>query len=154
MSYTPLSTGIHVDPSRRLWALVTAQSTYAFGATDDGLLMHLHWGPRLVSLADLPSAILKPERSSQEPALSQATEEYPPFGGLRYGETAAKITFADGTRELDLRFATAEITVRDSLPAIIVALRDAAYPLTVQLCYKVDVENDLIIRSATFASEA
>ncbi len=154
MSYTPLSTGIHVDSSRRLWAMVTAQSTYAFGVTNDGLLMHLHWGPRLVSLADLPSAILKPERSSQEPALSQATEEYPPFGGLRYGETAAKVTFADGTRELDLRFATAEVTERDGLPALIVTLRDAAYPLTVQLCYKVDVENDLIIRSATFASEA
>jgi alpha-galactosidase len=154
MSYTPLSTGIHADPTRRLWALVTAQSTYAFGMTNDGLLMHLYWGPRLVSLADLSPADLKPERSSQEPALAKATEEYPPFGGLRYGETAAKITFADGTRELDLRFAASEITERDGLPAIIVTTRDAAYPLTVQLCYKVDVENDLIIRSATFASEA
>jgi alpha-galactosidase len=154
MSYTPLSTGIHADPSRRLWALVTAQSTYAFGVTDDGLLMHLYWGSRLVSLIDLPSAELKPERSSQEPGLSKATEEYPPFGGLRYGETAAKVTFADGTRELDLRFATAETTERDGLPAIIVTMRDAAYPLTVQLGYKVDVENDLIIRSVTFASEA
>jgi alpha-galactosidase len=154
MSYTPLSTGIHIDPSCRLWTMVTAQSTYAFGVTDDGLLIHLHWGPRLVSLADLPTAVLKPERSSQEPALSQATEEYPPFGGLRYGETAAKVTFADATRELDLRFATAETTVRDGLPALIVTLRDAVYPLTVQLGYKVDVENDLIIRSATFVSAA
>jgi alpha-galactosidase len=154
MSYTSLSTGIHHDPERRLWALVTAQSTYAFGVTDKGLLLNLHWGPRLTSLADLPDPALSRDRSSQEPALTTATEEYPPFGGLRYGETAAKVTFADQTRDLDLRFAAAESGEHHGLPAVIITLRDAVYPLSVELCYKIDVANDLIIRSATFVSEA
>lgn len=154
MAYVSLPTGIHSDPERRLWALVTTHSTYALGVTESGLLLHLHWGPRLVSLSDLPSAQLQRDRSSQEPALSTATEEYPPFGGLRFGETAAKVTFADGTRDLDLRFARAEVLERDGLPTLIITLQDAAYPLTLQLFYKVDAQNDLIIRSATFTSAA
>ncbi len=154
MAYSTLSTGIHHDAERRVWALVTAQSTYGFGITDQGLLLHLHWGARLASLADLPDPVSGWDRSSQEPALTTATEEYPPFGGLRYGETVAKVTFADKTRDLDLRFAGAESGEREGLPAVVITLRDAIYPLTVQLCYKIDVANDLIIRSATFRSEA
>jgi alpha-galactosidase len=122
--------------------------------TDKGLLLHLHWGSRLTSLADLPDPALTRDRSPQEPALTTATEEYPPIGGLRYGETVAKVTFADETRDLDLRFAAAESGERDGLPAVVITLRDAVYPLLVQLCYKIDVANDLIIRSAAFTSEA
>lgn len=150
MSISTLSNGIHHDPERRLWALTTAHSTYALGVTREGYIVHLYWGPRLVSLDDLPDPRIPQDRDSQEPGLSLATEEYPPYGGMRYGELAAQVEFTDGTRDLDLRFTSAEIDTQQTLPHLTINLHDPVYPLTVSLHYRLDPDNDLLRRSATF----
>lgn len=149
-----LQTGIHASPTHRSWALVTEQSTYALGVTDEGYVLNLYWGPRLSRIEDLPVPHLPPERASQGPALTIASEEYPGFGGLRYAELAAVAVFADATRDLDLRYAGAEIGERDGLPTLSLSLQDALYPLRVILHYQVDRENDLIVRSARFVNAA
>jgi alpha-galactosidase len=152
MSSFPLNPGIQYDAERRIWALVTEQSMYAFGVTEENFLLHLHWGGRLHAFSDLPAAMLPPERSSFDPALTMSAEEYPPFGGLHYNELAAMVTFADGTRDLDLRFHAAEMGERNGLPALTVLLQDTIYSLEVRLYYSLDVDNDLIIRSASFSN--
>jgi alpha-galactosidase len=153
---TLLAPGIHIDAARRIWMLVSEYSTYALGVTEEGYILNLHWGPRLAKLEDLTAPSLITNRSSQDPSLTSAPEEYPVFGGLRYGETAAKVEFADGVRDLDLRyekFETQAADERDGLPTLTIALRDTAYPLLVTLRYQLDTANDLVIRSVTFANQ-
>lgn len=152
-SHTSLSSGICMNPAGPLWALVTERCTYALGVTGAGLVVNLHWGARLTAFADL-ALPARFTRSSQDPELSSISEEYPAFGGLRYGELAARVEFADGVRDLDLRYQ--RFTVDESvarLPRLTLYLRDQHYPLTVALCYQVDIEHDLIIRSALFHNE-
>lgn len=155
-SQTLLAPGIHVDAERHIWALVSERSTYALGVTNDGYILNLHWGPRLATLEDLATSSTIVNRSSQDPILTGALEEYPVFGGLRFGETAAKVEFADGVRDLDLRYETFEMQEadeRDGLPSLTVVLRDTVYPLLVTLRYQLDTANDLIVRSVTFANQ-
>jgi len=150
-----LSSGIHTHAVHTSWALITEQSTYALGVTNEGYILNLHWGPRLLTLDDLPVPLLPPDRSSQD-LLANAREEYPGAGGLHYGETAAKVLFADGVRDLDLRYQRFEVEEADAcdgLPVLTLFLRDTVYPLLVTLRYQVDTVNDLIIRSATFTNE-
>lgn len=148
-----LSTGIHYDAERKSWLLITEKSTYALGVTPEGLLLNLYWGPRLVSFADLARPQLARERSSQEPGLNNTLEEYPVFGGLRFGETVAKAAFFDGTRDIDLTFVEAHINEQTTLPELHIQLRDRVYPLLVTLHYQLDIANDLLIRSVSFANQ-
>jgi alpha-galactosidase len=147
-----LSPGIHYRADKRSWMFVTEQSCYALGITTENLVLHLYWGPRLTSFAGLPEPQLPRERASQGPGLTVAAEEYPVFGGLRYDETAAKATFADGTRDLDLYFADFEMIEWAALPELRIQLRDKVYPLHVILRYQVNIANDLIIRSVSFTN--
>src|SRR6185312_670695 len=74
--------------------------------------------------------------------------------GLRYGELAARVEFADGVRDLDLRYQHFELDESDTrLPRLTLYLHDQHYPLTVALRYQVDIERDLIIRSVLFHNE-
>ena len=149
---TVLATGIHRHPTQRSWLLVTEKSTYGLGVTEEGIVLNLYWGARLTSFAGLPAPHVGHGRGSQEPGLTLAPEEYPAFGGLRFGEIAAKATFADQTRDLDLRFADAMIGEQDGLLELRIQLRDAVYPLLVTLIYRLDSANDLIIRAAQFTN--
>lgn len=144
--------GIVSDPKRPLWAVVTERSTYALGVTGEGLVINLHWGSRLATLADLPDPSLPREHSSQDPVLNDTPEEYPAFGGLRYNELAARAVFSDGVRDLDLRYERFELT-SENTPTLTIYLRDQHYPLTLLLRYQLDSANDLIIRSAVWRNE-
>jgi alpha-galactosidase len=154
LSSVMMEPGIVADQSRSLWALVTEHSTYALGVTKEGLVINLHWGPRLATLADLPDPSLALTHSSHDPALTSIAEEYPGFGGLRYGELAAQVVFADGVRDLDLRYERAELLPDSArLPGLTLSLHDRHYPLTLLLRYQLDLANDLIIRSAAWRNE-
>lgn len=142
-----LEPGIHHDAERRVWALAMAQSAYALGVTPEGFVQHLYWGPPLADLADLPDPSMPPARSGQEPALSLLPEEYPAWGGLRLGETTLRAVFADSTRELDLRFAEATPRRVGDQPSLTIVLRDAAYPLSVTLEYRLDTAHDCLTRA-------
>ncbi|GCE16198.1 alpha-galactosidase [Tengunoibacter tsumagoiensis] len=148
-----LATGIFYAAEQKSWLLTTEESTYALGISPEGILVHQYWGRRLASATDLPLPQVHREHGSQDPGLTLTMEEYPPFGGLRYGETVAKATFSDGTRDLDLRFSTYQITEIEGLPELHIILHDAVYPLEVLLTYRVDTANDLIIRSASFSNK-
>jgi alpha-galactosidase len=144
-----LRPGIHEDSARRIWALAGAASTYAIGVTPEGYVLQLHWGAVIGDLSDLPDPTLPPGRSSHEPDLHLAAEIFPGWGGLRLGETALKVVFPDGTRDLDLAFVHAEIVLAGPLPQLQIHLRDRIFPLTVTLHFSLDAAHDILIRHAT-----
>ena len=147
-----VSPGIYYQSDKQCWLFITEASSYALGISTENLLLHLYWGPRLTSFAGLPVPQLPQGRASQGPGMSVATEEYPAFGGLHYNETAARATFSDGTRDLDLRFADFALDTQTPLPELRILLQDAVYPLQVTLRYRLDTINDLVVRSASFVN--
>ncbi|KAI8078633.1 alpha-galactosidase [Halteromyces radiatus] len=148
-----LPLGITCHPDKHRFYLVSENSTYVIGVTlDKKLVLNLYWGPRLYSMDDIPAAQLQPERSSQDPALTTAPEEYPYFGGLRFGETSLKVTFPSGTRELDLAFVDHYIHNSHHL---VITLQDQYYEdVVVCLHYKICVKTGLIERSATISNRS
>jgi alpha-galactosidase len=143
-----IAPGVTAHPNGRRWALVGPTSMLALRATAAGIVVQDYWGPTLPFWGDIPLLGWPPDRSSQDLALSLAQEVLPSWGGLRFDEYAARCRFADGTRDLDLRFADAAIT--DDATTLLVTLTDAAYPLSIALRWH--LAGDLIVAGATFSN--
>ncbi|ORZ24013.1 alpha-galactosidase [Absidia repens] len=171
-----LPLGITCHPDQHRFYLVTENSTYVIGITQDtGQVLNLYWGPRLYSVDDIPAAELQQERSSQDPSLTTAPEEYPVFGGLRYGQDSLKVTFDSGTRELDLAYtefwayyqprledhvqgqqpiSTTMTTDEHAHNTLVLVLSDQYYKqLQVRLAYQLFCDTDIIERSATIINK-
>ncbi|CEP12773.1 hypothetical protein [Parasitella parasitica] len=116
---------------------------------DTGLVLNLYWGSRLVTFTDIDlDNKMASERSSQDPAITSASEEFPVFGGLRYGPDSLRIQFENGTRELDLAYTKGELD--DEKHELVITLEDKAHAgCRIHLKYTLDIENDLIVRAAT-----
>ncbi|KAL9550716.1 hypothetical protein MBANPS3_004608 [Mucor bainieri] len=117
---------------------------------DTGLVLNLYWGSRLVTFTDIDlDNKLAPERSSQDPAITSAKEEFPVFGGLRYGPDLLRIQFeSNKTRELDLVYKKGELDYDET--ELVIVLEDKVHTgCRVLLRYRLDIESDLIIRSST-----
>ncbi|GAQ62274.1 alpha-galactosidase [Streptomyces scabiei] len=109
---------LEIGADGRTWILTGPRSSYALRLTDDGELLHLHWGPR-IALADAEELAAR-QRLPYWPfeAPVDGHEEYPVEGGPRFTRPALSVrtderrgtewTFreyeADGD-ELRLRFA-------------------------------------------------
>lgn len=160
MASTSLPLGVTCPLDEHCLYLVTENSTYVIGITPDtGLVLHLYWGPRLYSFDDIDRAQLAPERSSQDPPLTTAPEEYPVFGGLRYGQDCLKVTFLDSkTRELDFAYSTHSIYRRQTYEegeeqvynnTLVIVLADRHYEkLQLELTFTLFAKTDIIERSA------
>ncbi|CAO3594009.1 unnamed protein product [Absidia cylindrospora] len=167
MDILPL--GITCHPDKHRFYLVTENSTYVIGITQDtGQVLNLYWGPRLSSVDDIPAAELQQERSSQDPSLTTAPEEYPVFGGLRYGQDSLKVTFDSGTRELDLAYTECWAHHQPRLDehgqdqrvntidnnTLVLVLSDQYYKkLQVRLTYQLFTDTDIIEQSATIINK-
>ncbi len=133
------------------WILETAATGYAFGLNEAGLLTHRYWGSRLPYLADYPLALNPPMFPFN--GVGQLTpEEYPADGAYKFIEPCLRASFADGGRDLLLKFDSASLA--DDDPARLdVHLSDAYYPLRVTLHYRVHEAYDLIERYVTFTND-
>lgn len=134
---------IHTPP--RMWILETANTAYAFGLNEAGLLTHTYWGKRLPNLSDYPAPHNFPGWASFNGAKQVIREEYAAYGGTSYVEPCLKVTFADGVRDTVLQFVRA-VQQGETLH---ITLTDSAYPLEVILTYRVLAEYDLIERYVT-----
>jgi alpha-galactosidase len=134
------------------WVLETRSTSYALGLNQAGLLAHRYWGQRLPRLGDFPPAPDPWQLGALNDPPNQLTpEEYPAYGGVNYVEPCLKVTFADGVRDLVLRFDSAE--VNHAADELLIHLRDAGYPLRVTLRYRVRAEYDLIERAASVTND-
>jgi len=137
-----------IRATEREWILETAHTGYAFGLNDRGVLTHRYWGARLPLAGDYPPAVSPSERVSFWEVLTQTPEEYPPYGGHRFIDPCLKATFADGVRDVALRFQRAELE-QGQVPALHIHLRDEHYPFEITLHYRVHEAYDLLERSVS-----
>lgn len=143
-----LKPGISFHETEHLWFLTTKKTSYVIGVDpESGILLNLHWGSRLMTMKDIDLPIKLPqERSSQDPSITAATEEFPFFGGLRYGPDLIRTKFENGTRELDLTYISGEVEEGE----LLIDLVDRVHQdFQVQLIYTIDIENDIILRRAS-----
>jgi alpha-galactosidase len=141
--------GLEVDEAagRFLWR--GSGAAYAAAVNGEGELEHLHFGHPGVRAEDLPAA------QAAAPGWSWLTLghvsglEYPAWGGAFFGEPCLKATFADGVRDVRLAYAGCATPAADRL---VVALRDRAYPLVLELHYAF-LEPGLVERHAVVRNE-
>jgi alpha-galactosidase len=134
------------------WVLETRHTGYAFGLGQDGLLAHRYWGARLPRVEDYPAPIAAYGWASFNGPAQLIPEEYPAYGGTKFIEPCLKATFADGVRDVVLRFESAE-TRDGNCPELDIHLCDAYYPLKVTLHYRVYEATDLIERWVTLHND-
>jgi alpha-galactosidase len=142
-----LKPGIEPHLQEHVWYITTRNTCYVIGVEKaSGTVLNLYWGPRLLTPKDIDLPVKLPEeRSSQDPAMTSATEEFPAFGGLRYGPDVLRIKFDNGTRELDLVYTHSRVATNKR--ELVLTLVDRKhYDCQVKLIYQLDIDNDLIIR--------
>ncbi|MEH3046308.1 alpha-galactosidase [Sphingomonas adhaesiva] len=130
--------------------------TYALGVDDKGYLQPLYWGAPLgaddalvavdPARANEPVMVKAPgELSGFDPAGSVTPQEYPGQGEGLVSEPGIKTVFADGNRDLVLKYRAHHVEGE----TLVVELADIRRPLTVTLRYTMDPETGVIGRSAT-----
>jgi alpha-galactosidase len=121
---------------------------YALGLNERGVLAHRYWGVRLPRPDDYPPAPQAEPWASFNSATHLTPEEYPTYADMKFIDPCLMATFADGTRDVVLRFVRADVQV-GALPELVIRLQDAAFPLEVALHYRVHDDYDLIERWVT-----
>ena len=149
-SWPAQNTPIHYDDAHRVFRIDAGKITYAFGVNGDGALQTLYWGARLA--ADDPLGPAKPpaSRSSFDAIGSNTPQEYAGWGGPITVMPDLKVHFADGNRDLVLRYDSYKID--DG--GLDVTLRDDLAKVEVELRYVVDPATGIIGRSARIENHA
>ena len=124
----------------RIFVLETENTHYVFGIDPAGYNRHLHWGAKC-DPADYAFTEIGDENSNHS-MLDEYRQELTPFGSTVYRTCDLKAQFADGCREVALRY-TGYRLEDDTLR---VAFEDAYYPLQVHLVYQVYPGLDIIKR--------
>ena len=119
--------------------------SYVFGVNARGELQQMYWGGRLAASDTFPTARPKPEWSSFDSSYTTTPQEYAGWGSGLYVEPALKITFADGNRDLVLRYESHK-PAQDGFDVV---LKDIERPIFVTLHYQMDPESGILARSAT-----
>ena len=131
---------IYYLEENRIFVLETENTHYVFGIDQAGFNRHLHWGAKC-DPADYAFAEIGDENSNHS-RLDEYRQELTPFGSTMYRTCDLKAQFADGCREVALRY-TGYRLEDDTLR---VAFEDAYYPLQVRLGYRVYPGLDIIKR--------
>lgn len=145
------------DAHGQCWLIEMRHSAYKLGINPEGRLLHYYWGPRLPFVTDYP---LNAPAQYDDVHLQRRLnwEEYPPATGFHFTEPALKVTFADGTRDVRLRFDT--VATSASTPSagkrdqLVLTLRDEFYPLRVELHYRTYADHDILERWAVLANDS
>lgn len=131
---------IYYLEENRIFVLETENTHYVFGIDPAGYNRHLHWGTKC-DPADYGFTEIGDENSNHS-MLDEYRQELTPFGSTMYRTCDLKAQFADGCREVALRY-TGYRLEGDTLR---VAFADDDYPLQVRLGYRVYPGLDIIKR--------
>lgn len=134
------------------WVLETRTTAYVIGLNEAGLLTHCYWGTRLPFASDYPAAANPDGWAGFNNPSHLTPEEYPGYEDMKFTEPCLKVTFADGVRDVVLRYTGAEI-VQGTTPELRISLSDTAYPLSLTLHYRVHSTYDLIERWVSVTNE-
>ena len=135
---------IEIGGNGRLWLLSGRHSSYALHLTDEDVLLHLHWGPRL-TVPDAEALAAEPlpaERGFESPL--DGREEYPVEGGPRFVRPALSVRAA-GVRGTEWRFESSTVD-GDELR---LRFHDPLHHLDITLHYRMRDDGDVIERWTT-----
>ncbi len=136
---------------QRTWLLEMPGSSYAITSSrESGLPRHLHWGRPIGHETASAIAAASPLRQNVE-HVAWAEEdrlECVGWGGRRYDEPTIKVDFADGTRGIEWHLADQETTRDGDAITLVLGLQDRAYPLRVELFYRIFDDSDVLERWA------
>ncbi len=144
MAGDALDPGIRFLPEARLWVLSAGEMSYVFGVNEREELQHVYWGRRIRRDRDWSPAASLPQWDGVDPSTNTTPEEYPGWGGLRFCEPCLKVVFADGGRDLVLKYVDHALQDRD----LTLHLRDLGCDLQVDLGYHLD-PSGILRRQAT-----
>lgn len=141
---SPASAKVAADSTRHIFRLDGETVTYAFGVDPNGYLRPLYWGAALPDGAPLVAAPVK-ELSGFDPAGSQTPQEFPGQGEGQVTDPGLQVAFADGSRDLVLKYTSYAI----SGDKLTIELADIRRPVRVTLHYSIDEQSGVITRTAT-----
>jgi alpha-galactosidase len=146
---------ISYDKERSTWLLEMLSSCYGMALDGPGRLpRHVHWGPMLDHPA-LSAMAAEGDVMCNTEAVAWADEkplEYVGWGGRRYDEPSLKLDFSDGTRGIEWELVDSQSHREGDTSTLVLVIRDLAYPLSVDLCYRVFDESDVLERWARVVS--
>lgn len=143
---------ITVHEDVRLFELRTERTAYVFGLNEKGLLHQLHWGEPVVG-RECARRNRTRHNSSFEAEVERENEEFSFWGGAGFVEPGLKVRFADGVRDLRMRYEGYRLDRDGDREVLVLTLRDASYPLAVRLHYRLVPGTDLIERYASAENE-
>eukprot|EP01037_Dinobryon_pediforme_P022621 gene22621-23835_t len=146
---------VRAPAGARVFRLDGAGVTYALGVDERGYLQPLYWGAPLAP--DDPLASSTPTKTGDPILIKAASElsgfdtagsvtlqEYPGQGDGLVSDPGVKAVFADGNRDLVLKYRAHHVEGE----TLVVELADISRPLTVTLRYTIDPATGVIARSA------
>ena len=110
-----------------IFVLETKNTHYVLGVDKYGYNRHIHWGKK----CDVEDYFIKEGRdeNSNHSMLDDFKQEYTPFGKTMYRGSAIKAEFADGCREINLKFDGYDIDGN----TLKIDFTDVFYPLAITL---------------------
>ena len=155
----------------RLIHLRNDRISYAMYLLEGGIPMHLYFGRRVEEISPVPflrraGLAADGSHSMQGCAMDHTPQEYPAFGLGDMREGALFVRREDGTRTVDLRFVSAEVTEGkprlDGLPAtfgegcktLTLRLCDDLLGLEATLLYTIFDDCDAVARSVRFHNKS
>ncbi len=143
----PASARITYDPATRIFRLTGGAAEYDIGIDDDGYVRPAYWGAAIgpAGPVALPALPPPPVVGAMDPHSSVTAQEYPGQGGGIVTDPGIKVAFADGNRDLVLKYRSHQIDGN----TLTIELMDILRPFSVTLRYVVDEETGIVGRSAT-----
>ena len=114
--------------SQPVFRLDGGNTTYVFGVNERGELQQIYWGGRLGEHDVIGPAKSEAEQAAMDSSYNNTPQEYAGWGSGLYLEPALKVTFADGSRDLVLHYASSskqddhsiDVVVKDISRALMV----------------------------------
>lgn len=143
---------MNITEKNRVFVLETESTQYAFGAADDGTLVHLHWGRK----ADTESFVSRFEANEKcRNGLEElAKTEYIGNSGQIFRPQAIILNYSDRCRETLLKYQDYKITKSNGSQLLEIILADEPYNVYVTLSYKIFDGYDIIERSARIENKS
>jgi alpha-galactosidase len=132
--------------SQPVFRLNGENTTYAFGVNERGELQQIYWGGRLGEHDVIDPVKSEDVLSGFDSSYNNTPQEYAGWGAELYLEPALKVTFADGSRDLVLHYASSSKHDDNSIDVV---MKDISRAVIVTLHYNIDPESGIVARSAT-----
>lgn len=134
--------------SSKVLMLNTSKCTYAMKVSEEGELIHLYWGAKIICENDLPSINELRSITTLSMVEKYDCREYVEWGRNSYLEPALKVEFADGTRGLRLVYKEHLVkNISENVQKVSVILKDTVLNFEAELVYKIIFDLDIIERS-------